>query len=325
MVHRIVAGGGGAFLHPTHGTSSKTDNILVNRVPFHLAAEFPSREISRKLAFRNLLFPYYNWRFASAEGVSHLLLWWFLQNTPSREAPSASFAFGDGEGGFHSFALSLLQQPWPLLLFVGLFAAFTAFADVHTPRFRAAVGLVHALAHVAAAVGTIAVTNATTKYALQGAGGSGWGPSGTGNSNATSWLDRGDVAHYLLGFLTAFATGFFSGSLLMGTYLLIAINVFGAHVTESFSSFYCQDYKNFLRLHIDDSGTLTIYPIGIAKVPRKWIDTASCRVQSGRVAPHADSAAQAKLPRLEPEGGWGQLNWQLIEEPITLEGPGVQR
>ena len=31
-----------------------------------------------------------------------------------------------------------------------------------------------------------------------------------------------------------------------------------------------EDYKNFLRLHIDPDGVLTIYPIKIERVPRDW-------------------------------------------------------
>ncbi|MDQ3978283.1 MAG: hypothetical protein M3314_01850, partial [Actinomycetota bacterium] len=30
------------------------------------------------------------------------------------------------------------------------------------------------------------------------------------------------------------------------------------------------DQKNFLRLHLDSSGELTVYPIGIDRVARRW-------------------------------------------------------
>ena len=142
--------------------------------------------------------------------------------------------------------------------------------------------------------------------------------------------------HRIVGLTAAFTCGFLFGSVLVGLYLLMALNVFGAHVTESFSSFRCQDYKNFLRLRIDRHGTLTVYPIGIEKVPRRWIDRwVGTNNSVRRVAPSADGGAEAtqdaKLkhkprdrPRFEPEGGWATLRWQLIEEPITLQGPRKQ-
>ncbi len=45
---------------------------------------------------------------------------------------------------------------------------------------------------------------------------------------------------------------------------------FGRHNEEAFSALKIQDYKNFLRLNISEDGTLTIFPIKLHKVPRKW-------------------------------------------------------
>ena len=66
------------------------------------------------------------------------------------------------------------------------------------------------------------------------------------------------------------AGGWLAGSLLTGVYLLISLNVFGRHSEEAFSAMRLQDYKNFLRLHIAPDGTLTIYPIKLPRVPRRW-------------------------------------------------------
>ena len=57
---------------------------------------------------------------------------------------------------------------------------------------------------------------------------------------------------------------------MLGAYLFVSLNVFGRHHNEAFSSLAIPDWKNFLRLHIDDSGALRIYPIGIDRVPRTW-------------------------------------------------------
>jgi hypothetical protein len=64
--------------------------------------------------------------------------------------------------------------------------------------------------------------------------------------------------------------GFVVGSLIMGIYLLLSLNFFGRHGNEAFSVMASEDWKNFIRLHINQEGDLTIYPIGIKKVPRKW-------------------------------------------------------
>lgn len=38
----------------------------------------------------------------------------------------------------------------------------------------------------------------------------------------------------------------------------------------AYSAVAIEDYKNFLRLKIDKDGKLTIYPIGLEKVCKKW-------------------------------------------------------
>jgi hypothetical protein len=53
----------------------------------------------------------------------------------------------------------------------------------------------------------------------------------------------------------------------MGSYLLIALNSFGRHWNEAFSSLRIEDHKGFLRLKIDATGRLTVYPIVLDKVP----------------------------------------------------------
>jgi len=54
---------------------------------------------------------------------------------------------------------------------------------------------------------------------------------------------------------------------IFGTYLLIALNGFGFHWNEAFSSLRIEDYKGFLRLKIDQRGNLTVYPIVVERVP----------------------------------------------------------
>src|SRR4029453_7274378 len=64
------------------------------------------------------------------------------------------------------------------------------------------------------------------------------------------------------------------GSLLAGfvfsVYLVICDLLFGLHTNEAFSAQGIPHFKNFLRLHIDSSGRLRVFPIGIKHVCRKW-------------------------------------------------------
>ena len=71
-------------------------------------------------------------------------------------------------------------------------------------------------------------------------------------------------------------------------------------MNEAFSSLRIEDWKHFLRLHIDDGGRLTIFPIGIRRVPRVWKES-----------------NQATGPRFESDDP-GATRPELIEVPIIL-------
>ncbi len=94
----------------------------------------------------------------------------------------------------------------------------------------------------------------------------------------------------------------------MGLYLLVSYNCFGRHGNEAFSSLAIQDWKQFLRLHIDEQGTLTIYPIGIPRVPRKW--KARDGIEGPESVPDKDGDPRATEPA-------------LIEPPIILKSSGA--
>jgi len=66
--------------------------------------------------------------------------------------------------------------------------------------------------------------------------------------------------------------GGFSAATVMGVYLLASLNVFGRHWNHAFSSLRLTRYKCFLRLCVGQDGALTVYPIGLAKVPRDRSD-----------------------------------------------------
>jgi len=112
------------------------------------------------------------------------------------------------------------------------------------------------------------------------------------------------LAHFVQLALLTFFGGFLVGPLLMGLYLLISVNGFGAHMNEAAISLALPDWKNFLRLRIDPDGTLTLFPVGIARVPRCWKETGA-----GPGAP----AYAPDDPRATPPA--------LIEPPIVVNVP----
>jgi hypothetical protein len=90
------------------------------------------------------------------------------------------------------------------------------------------------------------------------------------------------------------------GGVLMAVYLVLFSFVGGFHLNEAYSSQRLPDYKNFLRLHLDATGKLTIYPIGVRKAA-KW---------KPRQNPPAGE------PWFDPDGPAPQP--ELIEDPIVV-------
>jgi hypothetical protein len=97
----------------------------------------------------------------------------------------------------------------------------------------------------------------------------------------------------------AFAGGLVAG-LLMGGYLFGMNALFGRHPNEVFAAQHIRDHKGFLRLHLGSTGRLTIYPIGIERVPMRW---------------RLVSDGEAEAPWFEPES---RLEPILIEPPLEL-------
>jgi hypothetical protein len=92
----------------------------------------------------------------------------------------------------------------------------------------------------------------------------------------------------------------------VAAYLLIA-SKFGVNLNELFASQGIRDFKNFLRLHFAADGSLTIYPIGIDSVGKRW-----------RAAPDGPPHAAWIEPKRP-------LRPTLIEAPIRLPGAANQR
>jgi hypothetical protein len=262
-VHYITAGGGGAFLHPTHQLEDKSFNwdypppgvaptpgkhqyrrdFKIARNEMGKPAVFPSREVSRRLTWRNLAFFYFNPQFAMTLGVACVLFAWLL-DANARIGGSTLPASLRAAAGFWPALRAYLElvvvTPWPLALVAAATAGYYYFADFQPWWRRLLVGVLHTAAQTGVVV---AATILLARYA-PGAG--------------SSWL--------LI--LYVGVCGGILASMVMGSYLLLSLNAFGKHSNEAFSSLRIEGYKNFLRMRIAPDGTLTLFPIGLTEVPR---------------------------------------------------------
>lgn len=243
-VQKIVAGGGGAFLHLTHGHD---DTVLERggQGRFYCRKKFPPRQYSWWLAWTNLfLFPIHNWSFGFATAPAYAVTASALI-TPDIQANSAA-----------ELLLQVVQrlswEPFSLFWVVAVATGVVFFTDTSKLWYRWSAGLVHAFSHIAAAVllgGAIAATLRTWL--------STFGPE---------WLAwQPPLAAVATG-----AAGYIVGPLVLALYLTLSLNLFRHHRDDASSALRSPHYKNFLRLCITPSGELTVYPVGIRRVANKF-------------------------------------------------------
>lgn len=290
---KITAGGGGAFMHPTH---TLPESLELDDGRYTRSAVYPRAAVSRKLAWRNLLLPVLSPGFTLLLGIIHGLFAWGVSGTFYRthiagdaisEATSAIHiihSLGETCSGF-LIRLAGLTGLYPVLgiLPLLLLLGFSMFSDTEGdhPLLARSGSILH---------GLIQMLLLPTLF---------WGivtlSVGLGLTGP-SW-----ILGWGLPILMPALIGGVLGAELTGVYLLVS-NLAGRHQNEAFSSLRIQDYKNFLRIHLDKTG-LTIYPIGIPRVARRW------RFQSG---------VTGEQPWFVPAES---LKPRLIEEPIVLTHP----
>jgi len=238
-IQKITSGGGGAFLHPTHAPST---HRLSNG--FEQRAAYPDEKTSRRLSWRNFLFPAINpksgWLYAFLYAMSAWLA------SASLEAADVI----DAQTALAATLNAAIRDPLNGMWLVSVIGGFIFFTDTHVRSWRILGGAFHALLHLAAAfaVGWLALLLTVKGFDLY----------------------YGSIAQLLLSGLVTFLMGGPVGAFILGVYLFVSIRIFGRHSNEAFSSLRIQDFKQWLRLRIDAAGGLTIYAIAIDRVPRRW-------------------------------------------------------
>ena len=308
---KITAGGGGAFLHPTHPgiLGTKLDVIVEKGLEkgderqFKLEGCFPPTKESRRLCWRNLIFPYLKGNKSRTFGLMTAVLYLLLTlsvvpRVLDDKDQALPFLLHDFWSLLETAILALINSTPTLFLVAATIVGFMFFTDTHSRLYRILMGGLHGVAHILAAF--IIAEYSVSIVANLAANWPGWGwrlPIPWGG-NLNFYLEN----RILLAIALMLLGGFVFGALIMGLYLLLSLNLFGRHGNEAFSSLGVEDWKNFLRLHINEKGELTIYPIGLKRVPRKW-------------KRRADGTAGPELIPADPDA----TKPELIECPIVMQ------
>jgi hypothetical protein len=237
--HKVVSGGGGAFLHPTH-----RPDVPQLQDGFTEQACYPDKATSTRLSWQNLKFPFLNPKACVLPAVVYALSAWFA---------SSRLNLADVETfpvAVSSALYVAIRDPLCGLWLLFVIAGLVFFTDTHSRTYKIVGGAVHAVAHLFAA---LALAWVAMRFTV-----------------STLGMSYGTPLQLLLtGFLTL-AGGALVGGLLIGFYLLVSISVFGRHSNEAFSSLRVQDCKQWLRLRVDAAGALTVWALALDRVPRRW-------------------------------------------------------
>lgn len=250
---RIVAGGGGAFLHPTHKEAVDT---VGSQPVYELKKSFPEPSESWMLGLRNLFFIVWNWKFGLLTGGLYVLTARSFLSTYL-----GKYDFRDLYEALYAAAHGTLTETFSLFWVIAIFGGFFLFTDTTSKIYRFVGGFLHGLAHL---TGVFLVSWQVSRFIDP-------------TKPPVNWT----IGQLLLGGLLVFIGGFLIGPIIMGIYLFISLNIFGRHHNEAFSALKIEGYKNFLRFKIRENGDLTIYPVGVKKVIKRWRPNST-----GRLVPH---------------------------------------
>ncbi|MCA1844032.1 MAG: hypothetical protein LC792_12785, partial [Actinobacteria bacterium] len=259
--HKVTAGGGGAFLHPTHPLRAELDLQIDpadehTRQAYRRTACYPGQTASRRIALGAVTLPLRNPSFMVITATVYLLLGWSAQFSLRAFGDSGRLDQTAPGVGWTDLALGLARNPISILLVLVFMGGLIAFAkpphkwNKNPPRLIAKI--VMGLVHLAMQLVALLVVGLLAVKIVSGFADRGW---------FTFWLL---VAMGVLGGVV--------GGFVTGAYLAIcnALPGFDAHGNEAFSAMRLPSYKNFLRMHLDADGVLHIYPLGIRRAVKRW-------------------------------------------------------
>lgn len=291
----ITAGGGGAFLHPTHKVldesfdirwlDGKKTTLAVARDP-ETGEEsiYPPQSKSQKLALGNWLFAFENWDFSVFMSVVYwltalLMLWW--------RGYGETGGTGEFGGRVWNQVSSVATTPIFALIALGFTALFVVVADKKSRPVKL-VALLHAVLQVTFLLFWTAVIS-------------------VGISGLRSITTVGEIAYFVVLALGMLPFGFLGGTL-WGLYLTIASFFWGAESNNAFSALRLDSYKHFVRLKLEENN-LTIYPIGIDESPKRsdWEFNQKCE------------DGNQNTPVIVPKKNPADIGQHFIEAPVQID------
>jgi Calcineurin-like phosphoesterase len=287
---RFTCGSGGTFLYPTHHLAKRIRwPEATGPAVYEQRRVYPDASTSKRLRWGTLLAPFKNPSFIVFIGLLYLLFAQTLRFDLAQD-PAVGFQQALRDTSQAETAQALFNNPASFLLTIVLAGALIAFADAHTLRSRITVGLAHWLAHLLLIVAVL------------------WGAA----QLLVDWdlsvaIEIGSIDFRLTAFtvlfvLTVVVVGGYLGSQLFALYLFVMHTTRRKHPTHAFSCQRLEDYRSFLRIKVERDGALTIYPVGVRRVPRKW-----------RLAHDRASHEPAFEPIDRP------IKAELIEAPIRID------
>ncbi|MFQ5630113.1 MAG: metallophosphoesterase, partial [bacterium] len=256
--HKITSGGGGAYLYPTH---EMPDDVALevgdDREQYKLTESYPDLKTSRGLTVGAIKLPIRNWKFSMLLGGLYLIYAWIIQSA-SIGKPGGTFVetiIGMGID-FNGFLATLSKyfeilghSPLGIVFFLLFVGGMLGFAK-DEKWYSMPVGAVHGFAHV--------ILNVFLAWLFL-----------SFNFHIFN-LSYGTFAHFVVYVLELIFVGSLLGGFLVGIYLYLVSRFLKLNSNEAFSCQYIADFKNFMRLHIDKNGELTVYPVGIERVCKEW-------------------------------------------------------
>jgi hypothetical protein len=279
---KIVAGGGGAYLSPTHHLKNP-DRPPAPELPeagpqeqpevFGLERVFPTAGESRRLRRRIFGQIYHNRGFFLVTAAVYGLV---------AMAVPADRVFDRLTGRWLEAVAALLPVT---LMALGLFAALYAFTagSQASPRRKRAMAVLHTVLHLGVVIGVVDLLLHISGVAA-----------------ADPWMRA----------VLGGAVGALFGPLIVAAYLWMADH-WHVNSNELYAACANEAYKNFIRLRVNRDG-LTVYPVGV-RLPARWVFD---RNLTGNAPTDLQERGKwVGRPWFQPTE---EIRFELIENPIHI-------
>jgi hypothetical protein len=288
----ITAGGGGAFLHPTHHLRDKIETKWSgnNNQTLEIGQDakntkkafYPPQDKSRSLALGNIWFVFKNYDFGYALGALYLIsALLMLMWSGYGESGGTGVFFGL----FYNQLGNLCSTPIFALLLLGFPFILIWAADIKSTTRKWVVAIIHALAHLTLMV----VGTALLSVLVIGL-------------KSVSYF--GEILYFFVLSILVVLLGFI-GAAIWGLYLTVACWLWKDETNNAFSAMRLDNYRHFIRLKIE-ADKITIYPVGIDKSPKR---------EDWKINESYKKGTQ-DIPVIVPTK---DLEQHLIEDPIVID------